>query len=152
MSNAQLLASDRAAIVGVIDPDAYAANTYTTGWISAADFHSFMAIVKVGTLGTNATVDARIRQGTDDQGTGAKDVTGKAITQLTQAGADDSDKQAIINLYPEDLDVNNDFSHFQLSVTIAAAASDAGGLVLGMNKRHGKASDGDLASVVEIVA
>lgn len=149
--NANLLASDRAAIVGMIDPDVTAAGTVTTGWIAAKNFHSFMAIVMAGTLGTSATLDAKLEQATDGSGTGAKDITDKAITQLTQAGTD-SDKQAIINLRPEELDVDNDFTHFRLSVTVAAASSDAGGIVLGLDPRYGDASDTDLASVDEIVA
>lgn len=151
MGNANLLASDRAAIVGVIDPDATTASTVTSGWIAAADFHSFMAIVMAGTLGASATLDAKLEQATDSSGTGAKDISGKAITQLTKAGSDD-DKQAIINLLPEEMDVNNNFTHFRLSVTVATATSDAGGLVLGLDPRHDDASASDLASVDEIVA
>lgn len=144
--------SDRAAVVGVIDPDATAAGTVTTGWIDASDFERFMAIVFAGTLGTNATVDAKLQQATDGSGTGVKDITNKAITQLTQDGTDESDKQAVINLTAEELDVANGFTHFRLSVTIGTATSDAGGVVLGMDARYGPASDNDAASVAEIVA
>lgn len=143
--------SDRFAVVGVIDPDAYTANTYTTGWIDMTQYNELMAIVMAGTLGASATLDAKFEQASDGSGTGAKDVTGAAITQLTQAGSD-SDKQAIINLWGEDLDVDNGFTHARLSMTIATATSDAGAVVLGGAKRHGAASSGDLSSVDEIVA
>lgn len=149
--NPNLPASQVAAVVGVIDPDATSASTVTSGWISAADFHNFLAIVQAGTLGTSATVDAKLEQATDSSGTGAKDVTDKAITQLTQAGTD-SDKQALINLKPEELDADNDFSHFRLSVTVATATSDVGAVVLGIGPVYGPANDHDLASVDEIVA
>lgn len=142
--------SDRAAVVGVIDPDAYTANTYTTGWIAMADFERIMAIVMAGDLGTSATVDAKIEQATDGSGTGAKDVSGKAITQLTQAGTD-SNKQAIINMRAEELDVANGFTHVRLSMTVATATSDAGAIVLGFDAREMPASDNDLSSVDEIV-
>lgn len=142
--------SDRAALVGIIDPDLNTAGTVTTGWIDAAAFARYMAIVTVGTLGSSATVDAKLEQATDASGTGAKDVTGKAITQLTDAGSD-SDKQVIINLDASELDIANDFSHFRLSMTVATASSDSAALVLGMDARHGPASDYDLASVDEIV-
>lgn len=143
--------SDRAAVVGVIDPDAYGTGTETTGWIDMASFNEIMAVVMAGTLGASATLDAKIEQAQDASGTGVKDVAGAAITQLTKAGSDD-DKQAIINLWAEDLDVDNDFTHVRLSMTVGTAASDAGAVVLGMCERYGPASDGDLASVAEIVA
>ncbi|MEM6259684.1 MAG: hypothetical protein AAGI37_15500 [Planctomycetota bacterium] len=149
MTNA--LASEQVAIVGNIDPDAYAASTVTSGWISVADFYNFAAVIQAGTLGSSATVDAKLEQATDSSGTGAKDITSKAITQLTQAGTD-SDKQAVINLKSDELDIANDFTHFRLSVTVATAASDVGGIVLGVNPRHAPASDNDASTVDEIVS
>lgn len=143
-------ASEQVGVVGNIDPDAYAASTVTTGWIAAKDFQRFLAIVQAGTLGASATLDAKLEQATDAAGTGAKDVTGKTITQLTQAGTD-SDKQALINLRPEELDINNGFTHFRLSMTIGVAASDAGGIVLGVTPRSGFAGAIDAATVDEIV-
>jgi hypothetical protein len=151
MAQKTIRPSDRAAVVGIIDPDAYAAGTVTTGWIDMRQYNALMAIVMSGTLGASATLDAKFEQATNGSGAGAKDVTGALITQLTQAGTD-SDKQAIINLWAEDLDVNNLFTHARLSMTVAVATSDAGAIVLGLDKRHGAASSGDLASVDEIVA
>jgi hypothetical protein len=40
---------------------------------------------RLGVLGASATVDAKLQQATDNSGTGVKDVTGKAITQLVKA-------------------------------------------------------------------
>lgn len=144
------LASEDAAIVGNIDPDAYTAAAYSTGWIDASKFHKFMALIAAGTLGSSATLDGKLEQAQDSSGTGVKDITGKAITQLTQAGSD-SDKQAIINLRPSELDVQNAFTHFRLTVTVAVATSDADGKVLGLDPRHGPASDFDATTVDEIV-
>ncbi|TGY87349.1 hypothetical protein E5163_14875 [Marinicauda algicola] len=151
MGNKNLRPSDRVAVLGSIDPDAYLASTVTTGWVSAKQFMTFMALVQAGTLGTNATLDAKIEQASDSSGTGAKDVSGAAITQLTQAGTDDSDKQAVINLRHEDLDIANGFDHIRLSITIGTAASDAGGVLLGLDPAYGPASDNDASSVAEIV-
>jgi len=142
--------SEFAAVLGVIDPDAYAASTVTSDWCDMGKFKKAMAIVFAGTLGTGATLDAKLEQATDSSGTGAKDISGKSITQLTQAGSD-SDKQAIIDVDAAELDTANGFDHIRLSITIATAASDAGGLVLGFNPRFGPANDNDLASVDEIV-
>ncbi len=152
MSLANTLGSDRVAVVGAIDPDALTANTYETGWIDMADFPRLMAIVLTGTLGTSATVDAKFEQATDGSGTGAKDVAGKAIAQLTEAGTDQSDMQAIINLHQSELDLENSFTHARLSLTIGTATSDAGAVVLGLDARYAPASDNDAASVDEIVA
>lgn len=143
--------TDRAAVVGVIDPDLNTAGTVTTGWISAADFQYLMATVMAGTLGSSATLDAKFEQATDSSGTGAKDVTGAAITQMTEAGGD-SDTQAIIQIAAEDLDIANGFTHARLSMTVATASSGSAAIVLGFDPRYAPASDNDAASVAEIVS
>ena len=139
-----------AAALACIDPDAYAASTVTTGWVSADNFQDFMGVVLAGDLGTNATLDAKIEQATSAAGAGAKDITGAAITQLTQAGGD-SNKQAIIAFSSSDLDANGGYTHFRLSMTVGTATSDAAALVLGATPRFGPASGDDASTVVEIV-
>lgn len=147
----QALPSEMAAVVDVIDPDAYTTGAKTGAWVEAKDFHSFLAIVQAGTLGTSATLNAKIQQATDGSGTGAKDISGAAITELTQASPDDSDKQALINLRTEDMDVDGGFTHIQLSITVGTATSDAGAALLGFHPRHAPADDNDASSVAEIV-
>lgn len=142
--------SERVALVGVISPDVHTAGARSTGWIAAKNFNKFMAVVFAGTLGASATLDAKLEQASDSSGTGAKDITGKAITQLTKAGSDD-DKQAIINLSADQLDINNGFTHFRLTMTVATATSDTGGVVFGVDARLPPGSDNDLAAVDEIV-
>ena len=150
MAQKTLNPSEIAAIVGAIDPDANTAATYTTGWIDMANFQSIMAIIMAGDLGTSATIDAKLEQATNGSGAGAKDVAGSDITQLTQAGTD-SNKQAIIQCWAEDLDLTNEFTHVRLSLTVGAATSDCGAVVLGLNSRYGPASDYDASTVDEIV-
>lgn len=142
------LPSEQQALVGIIDPDAYTAATYLTAAIDMSKFESIQAIVSVGDLGTNATVDAKLTASATSGGT-YSDVTGKAITQLTQAGSDDN-KQAIINLRGEELTEGLRF--VKLSMTVATATSDAGAFVMGANPRVGPASDNDLSTVDEIVS
>lgn len=149
MDNPNTLPSNRAVLAGVIDPDAATAATYTTGWISMADFGSIQAVIMAGTLGTSATLDAKLEQASDGSGTGAKDITGKAITQLTQGGTD-SDKQAIINCRAEELDVDNSFTHVRLSVTVGTATSDVAAFVLGHDARYAPADD--ISTVDEVVS
>jgi hypothetical protein len=154
-------ASEAAAVVGVIDPDAYAQNDYDTGWIDASKFHRFLAIVMVGDLGASATLNAKLQQASNSGGTGAEDITGKAITQLTQAGSD-SNKQALIDLRPDEMVgallsfKNGTATHFRLRLTVTAEASppesvDAGAVVLGFVPRNAPAHQSDLVSVDEIV-
>lgn len=145
------LATELAGIVGTIDPSAQAVGTLTSGWIDASKFQRFMAVVQTGVLGAAATLDAKLEQATDGAGTGAKDVTGKAITQIVKATGDN--KQAVINLNPsEDLDFDNNFDFFRLSMTVAAAASQTSAALVGVHARQGIASDSDDADVVQIVA
>jgi hypothetical protein len=149
VSNVNILPSDRVRLAAVIDPDAYAASTVTSGWVSMASFEAIMAVVYAGDLGASATVDAKLEQASDGSGTGAKDITGKAITQLTKVGTDDN-KQAIINCYADELDVNNGFTHVRLSITIATASCDAGGAIYGFDARYQPATDA--TTVDEIVS
>lgn len=146
------LPSEQAAIAAVIDPDAYAAGAQTSDWVSMSDFEAVQALVLAGTLGSSATLDAKLQQAKDSSGTDNKDISGKAITQLTQAGTDESDKQAVINCRAEELDTENGFTHVALVMTVGTATSDAGALIMGHNPRHAPASDHDLASVAEIVS
>lgn len=147
--NINVLPSDQAVLAAIIDPDAYAASTVTSGWVHMGTYEAIQAIVMAGTLGSSATLDAKLEQATDGSGTGAKDISGKAITQLTQAGTD-SDKQAIINCRANELDVANGFDYVRLSMTVGTATSDAGGLVLGHNPRYAPATDA--TTVDEVVS
>lgn len=149
MSNANILPSNRAVLMATVDPDAYGAGTVTSDWVSLADFEYIQALVLVGEMQATSTVDAKLEQATNGSGSGAKDISGKSITQLTAAGSDD-DKQVIINCRSEELDVTNSFTHVRLSITTATAASDSAGLILGHNARYAPATD--LASVDEVVS
>ncbi len=143
------LSSESVQVVGRIDPDVTAAGTVTTGWISMATYPELLAVIMAGTLGASATVDAKFQQATDSSGTNAKDITGKAITQMTQAGTDMSDKDALINLKAESLDRTNGFTHARLSVTVATATSDLGAVVLATRARYSPGAQG--ASVQQTV-
>ena len=142
-------AADNAAVLAVIDPDAYGVSTEVSDWVDASQFHQILAIVMAGTLGSSATIDGKIRQATSAAGAGAKDIAGAAITQMTKSAGDD--KQALISLNTDALDIAGGFRYVALSMTIGGAPADAGGLIVGLAPRVGPASDNDLASVDEIV-
>jgi len=143
-------AADNAAVLATIDPDAYGASTVVSDYVDASEFHQILPCLMAGSLGSPAPPDATLVQATSAAGANVKDITGAAITQLTQAGTD-SDKQALISLNVDALDVANGFQFVALSMTIGTASSDAGGLIIGLAPRVGPASDNDLASVDEIV-
>jgi hypothetical protein len=141
--------SDRAGILATLDPASVAASTVLTSWVPVAKWHSVAAILQTGVLGASATVDAKLRQAQDSSGTGAKDITGKAITQLVKASHDN--KQAIIEAKADDLDQAGGFTHVALSVTVGTAASILGAVLFGHNARYLPGSDFDSANVVQIV-
>lgn len=149
MTNAGIPASQRIALLAVIDPDANGNATYSTSYIDMQDWHRIAAIILVGDMASTSTLDAKFEQAITDGGT-AKDVTSKAITQLTQAGTD-SNKQTIIDLCQEDLDFANGYRFVRLTVVIGTAASDSAAMIIGIDPVYGPAEDYNLATVDEIV-
>lgn len=142
--------SEICAVVGNIDPDAYANSTVATNeYIPLKNFRRFMAIVQAGDIVSTGTVDAKLITYTNGSGSGAEDVTGSAITQLTQAGTD-SNKQVVINFDPAKL-AGSAATHFKLSVTMGTAGADLSAIVLGFDPLYGPASDSDTSTVDEIV-
>lgn len=145
--NPRILPSDRSTVVGVIDPDAYSANTYSTGWVDMGMLGAVSGVVMVGDMVSTSVVTAKLEQALTDGGSPA-DVVGKTITPLTQAGAD-GNKQAIINCRAEELDVNNGYRFVRLTVTVADAASDMAAVLFGTDARYQPYTPA--ASVDEIV-
>ena len=141
--------SELFSVLATIDPTSQAVGTVTTGWISAGNHHTLLALVQSGVLGTGATLDAKLQQATDASGTGAKDVAGKAITQIVKATGDN--KQALINLRPDDLDVTNGFVYVRLSLTVAVAASLTAAQLLGFNPRFASGDASNQAAVAQVV-
>lgn len=152
MSGVNSLPSERAAVVGVIDPDVYTAgSTYYTDYIALKNFRRLMGIVLAGDIVSTGKVDAKFIAYTDNAGNGAADVTGTSITQLTEAGTD-SNKQAVINLDAQTLAGNTLYTHVRLAMTITTANADSGAVVLGFDPLYGPASDFDASTVDEIVS
>jgi hypothetical protein len=137
------------AILATIDPASQSAGSATTGWVSVANHHGLLAVVQTGVLGTLATVDAKLQQATDSTGAGAKDVAGRAITQIVKATGDN--KQALINLKPEELDTINGFGFVRVALTVGVAASITGAQLLGVNPRFAPADAANQAAVVQVV-
>ncbi len=141
--------SELVAVAAVINPASLATGNTDSAWISMAQFQRLMAVVTTGVLGASATLDISFRQATDSSGTGAKAVTGKAATQIVKATGDN--KQVLVNLAGQELDVEGGFSFVSLRLAVGTAASIAGAVVLGSQTRYGDAETLDIATVVQIV-
>ena len=141
--------SELLSVLATIDPSSQAAGAASTGWVSVTNYFGFLALVQTGVLGTSATVDAKLQQALDSSGTSAKDITGKAITQIVKATGDN--KQALINVKPEELDTVNGFGFIRLSVTVGVAASQTSAQVLGLNPRFAPADASNQAAVVQVI-
>lgn len=141
--------SEQAAFLATIDPQSVAPGTVVTTYVPMANVFQLSALIQTGVLGASATVDAKFRQAQDSAGTGAKDIAGKAIAQIAKASGDN--KQAILEVRAEDLDVNNGFGFVALSVTVGTAASQLSAAVIGASTRYLPASQFNQAAVAQIV-
>lgn len=142
--------SQRATIAAAINPQS-ATTVQVSGWVDASKFANILAKISVGVISATGTLDAKIQQATDSSGTGAKDITGKAIVQMTQAGGS-GNQQALINLKADELDATNGFRYVQLSVTPAVAAALIAAEVWGFDAVYGPADTQANASVVQTIA
>ena len=142
--------SDRVAIAGVIPPQQAAAGVVTSSWVDMRTFYALLASLNIGVIGASGTVDAKIEQATDSAGTGAKAVTGLAITQLLKAGGDN--RQAAINVRQEDLDKNAGFRFVRLSVTVGTAATFLSAQLTGFDARYGTGSANQVNTVAQTVS
>ena len=141
--NSNVPMTTRTPLVAALAPSSQAAGAQSTAWLPLADYFSFMALVQAGALGASATVDAKIEQAQDDGGTGAKDVTDKAITQIAV-----DNQTAAISFGHNDIDTTNGFTHIRLTVTVAEAASQTSATLFGADARFEKPDNNQADQVV----
>lgn len=148
MSTPNSTFSDRAAIVGVVDPDAYTASASYDKLTDAIDMSTWgrvAFVVTAGDIEDTGTVDFKVTQCATADGT-YTDLAGKAITQLT---TDDDDKQAVVEVSADELGSGN--RYLKGALKTATAASDVAVIAIGLDAREEPASGNDLASVDQIV-
>ena len=147
-----LKAIDRIVDLGGVDPQSIGSgSTISSGWISAQQYGSFVAMLRTGVIGASGSVNMQIRQATDSSGTGAKNITGKTLTApLTNAGYPTSG-QAEINIRGDELDVSNGFAYLQIQVTATAAAALASAALVGNDPRNGPCSSNLPATMSQAV-
>ena len=110
--------------------DSQAAGTHNTAYVSLKNYHRAVAVIDVGTMVASSTADFSIVQAQDSSGTGVKAITGKANTQLTQAGGD-GDEILCIELRGEELDSANGFGHVAIKAVIAVDAVEYSAILFG---------------------
>ncbi len=142
--------SERLAVLASIDPSNQAAGVAASAWIALNTHHTLLAMIETGAMANGSTVDAKLQQSTDAAGTGAKDIAGKAITQLAQA-VNGANRQALINLRPDELDVNGGFTYVRVVVTVASAAAQTAAQLLGVDPRFAPAEGANQAAVAQAV-
>jgi hypothetical protein len=140
------LGTEQWATIAVIDPaNNGTGETFSDEWDMSL-WSRIQAVVQVGSMASTATLDFKL-QDSSSSGGSLSDITGKAITQLTEAGSDD-DKQAIINLRFDEL--NEDARYCMALMTIGTGAVNSSAIILGL-PRYYPASDNDISTVDEIV-
>lgn len=96
-------------------------------WTSAAHYGRLAVLIIVGAMTATGTLDAKLQMAKDATGTGAVDITGKAITQMLAAS--DSNKLRFIELKTDE--ITDGYSHIRLVLTPATATSICGAVLLG---------------------
>lgn len=132
-----------------ISPQSLAAGTLNGSWVDMANIGQILAILRTGTLGASATVDFSLQQAQDSSGTGAKNIAGKAVTQIVKATGDD--KTAMINLRSTELDTEGGFRFMRLKIIVGTAASLVSASLLGTSTRYKPADAFNDSSVVQVV-
>lgn len=137
--------SEQITLLTTVDPIS-SSTAVSSAWVSVAEVARILAVIQTGLIAATGTLNAKLEQATSGAGAGAKDVTGKAITQLPDTG---DNKQALINCRVEELDIAGGFSFVRLTITPAVAAALIAGAVYGFEARYQPKAHA--ASVVETV-
>lgn len=149
-SNIQL--TESLGVVATIDPDVHTAAAYISDEIDMSKWTRVVFIVMTGTLGSSATVDFVVKGGAaTNAGSHSTTVTGKSLTQITQAGTDGSDKQYLVEVSAEECAAQG-LNFIEGTMTVGTATSDAGCVAIGYRDDYSDVTAQDLASVTEIVA
>lgn len=128
--------------------DSFARGVHTSSYVSLMNYHRAVVVINVGDIAAGGALDARLLQATTTAGAGVKAITGKAITQLTQAGGD-GDDIICIELQTEELDVTNAFDCIALELTVVNdAAVEFSYIVYGIEPRFPPTGTTNWAEVV----
>lgn len=119
-----------------------------TAYVDLENYHRAVIIMHVGVMGQGGTINAQVHQATSAAGANAKHITGKAITQLTQASGDDGADIAI-EVRTEETDVDGGFHFIALGYTVGTAASLMSIEIYGFESRYEDVTVTPWAEVVD---
>jgi len=102
---------------GELYPALKAATTHNGAWIPMSNHQRVVFLIMVGAMTSLSTLDFMVQQDDDGDGVSAKAITGKAITQLTEAGGDGNDLLAV-EVRTEELDVSGGFEYVRGVLTV----------------------------------
>jgi hypothetical protein len=119
-------------------PPASQTTEQQSGYVDMAKYERIFAILSVGAMTTNATLDVDVEITTDGEAAGLH--TLKSITQLTEAGGD-GDQEIIIEIRAEELSKpsgapSQEYQYVNIEVTPAVAAVILGLHVFGYAPRY----------------
>lgn len=117
-----------------------------TAWIPAGNLINAVGYVMVGA--TDITVDAKWQSATDASGTGAADVTGAAITQLTALAGDE--KQAAIELEIGKLATTRTHVQFSATAGNGSLGANLAVMAIGNPRRKPPTQPATLVEVVKV--
>jgi hypothetical protein len=138
--------SENLAVVATLDPVSQGAATVTSDEIDMKLHRRVLFILMTGLIAATGTLDCKIQAATTSGGTFV-DLTGKAITQLTDA---DDNKQVLIEVTAEEVAAQG-LRYVRASVTAATAASLMALVALAGFSRYGDPESNDLSTVDEII-
>jgi hypothetical protein len=108
------------AIAAAIDPQALDNGSLTSDWVDMRLYNRVAFVVNVGA--TDTTVDAKLQSATASNGTGAADIDGKAVTQLS---ASDDNQQVVLEIAAEEMPADTGYC----AVVVTAGDGTTGALV-----------------------
>ncbi len=134
------------AILSTIDPGTVNSTPKVGDWVPVKNYQKLLAVFLLGDIAAE-TIDCSVQEATDGSGTGAQAY--KAATQLAAHATNNDNKQIVIEI--DCSKVSAGFTHVApRMVTGGATGGPGAAVILGVVNRYDPASDGDLATVVEI--
>ncbi len=137
--------SEKAGIVGKIDPKDVNGLTPDTGEIDMSRFEEVAFILQVGVVNSSGSIDFKIEESdVSGFGSGVSDIPDKSISTI---GGTDDNKVVIVNLKAEEVSKR----YVRGLLTSSAHSNFASCVALGLKPRFGPAGDYNIPEVKEVV-
>src|SRR5688572_3095926 len=124
--------SERAAVVGTIDPQTVANTEQLTDAVDMSKWHEVMFVFMLGNMAAE-TIDCEVRE-SDASGGTYTTLSGKAATQLAAHASNNDNKQVVINVKSNELSTGKRYIKGRL-ITGGATGGPAACVALGMKPR-----------------